>query len=140
MVLQRWQSVYLLVAVFAMILACILPFGATVAADGTTLTKLMPADYPVLLTLNILIGIILVIDIFMYKNLRSQKMVAAVAALLCVASLITQVVALTRNEAPFALVWNGSIIATFCAFVCALMARYNMTRDEKILKSYDPLR
>ena len=139
MVLQRWQSVYLLVAVFAMILGCILPFGA-IMADGTTITKLMPADYPVLLTLNILIGIILIIDIFMYKNLRSQKMVAAVAALLCVASLITQVVALTRNEAPFALVWNGSIIATFCAFVCALMARYNMTRDEKILKSYDRLR
>ncbi|MDE5607619.1 MAG: DUF4293 domain-containing protein [Muribaculaceae bacterium] len=139
MVLQRWQSVYLLVAVFAMILACILPFGAIVA-DGTTITKLMAADYPVLLTLNILIGIILVIDIFMYKNLRSQKMVAAVAALLCIASLITQVLILTHNEAPFALVWNGSIIATFCAFVCALMARYNMTRDEKILKSYDRLR
>ncbi len=139
MVLQRWQSVYLLVAIFAMILACILPFGAIVE-EGVTLTKLMPGDYPVLLTLNILIAVILAIDIFMYKNLRSQKMVAAVAALLCVASLVTQVLILVKTEAPFALVWNGSIISTFCAFVCALMARYNMNRDEKILKSYDRLR
>ncbi|MDE6802453.1 MAG: DUF4293 domain-containing protein, partial [Muribaculaceae bacterium] len=124
MVLQRWQSVYLLVAVFAMILACILPFGAIIE-EGVTSLKLMPVDFPVLLTLNILIGILLAIDIFMYKNLRAQKMVAAVSALLCVASLATQVLLLVRNEAPFALVWNGSIIATFCAFVCALMARYN---------------
>ncbi|MBD5214547.1 MAG: DUF4293 domain-containing protein [Bacteroidales bacterium] len=139
MVLQRWQSVYLLVAVFAMILGCILPFGAIIE-EGVTSLKLMPVDFPVLLTLNILIGILLAIDIFMYKNLRAQKMVAAVSALLCVASLATQVLLLVRNEASFALVWNGSIIATFCAFVCALMARYNMNRDEKILKSYDRLR
>lgn len=139
MVLQRWQSVYLLVAIFAIALACFLPFGAITVEGVKTCTLKAPA-YPVLLTLNILIGVILLIDIFMYKNLRSQKMVSAIAALLCVASLATQVIILVRNEAPFLLVWNGSIIATFCAMVCALMARYNMNRDEKTLKSYDRLR
>lgn len=138
MVLQRWQSVYLLVAIFAMILACFLPFGA-IESLGVTL-KIVASDFPVLLILNILIAILLLVDIFMYKNLRSQKLVAAVCAFLCVASLATQVIILLNSEIPFNLVWNGSIICTFCAFVCALMARYNMNRDEKLLKSYDRLR
>ena len=139
MVIQRWQSVYLLVAIFAMALACFLPFGAIVT-EGIPAMKLVPGDFPVLLTLNILIAVLLLIDMFMYKNLKSQKMVACICALLCVASIATQVIILARHEAPFALVWNGSIIATFCAFVCALMARYNIKRDENTLRSYDRLR
>lgn len=139
MVLQRWQSVYLLVAVFAMILACFLPFGAWIE-NSVAIVKLVPKAFPVLLILNILIAVLLLIDIFMYKNLRAQKSVAAICAVLCVASIATQVIILVRAEASFSLVWNGSMICTFCAFVCSLMARYNMNRDEKILKSYDRLR
>lgn len=139
MVLQRWQSVYLLVGVFAMILACFLPFGALVS-EGETITKIVTSDYPVLLILNILIAVLLFIDIFMFKNLRAQKLVAAVCALLCIAALATQVLILVNSEISFNLVWNGSIICTFCAFVCTLMARYNMKRDEKLLRSYDRIR
>lgn len=137
MVLQRWQSVYLLVAVFAMILACFLPFGALEQAE---VLKISAKDYPVILVVNILIAALLMIDIFMYKNLRAQKHVAAVCAFLCLASIATQVLVLMNAELKFNLVWNGSIICTFCAFVCAMMARYNMKRDENILKSYDRLR
>lgn len=139
MVLQRWQSVYLLVGFFAMILACFLPFGA-LKPEEEIIQKLVPKDYSVLLILNVLISALLLLDIFLYKNLRFQKLIAAVCAMLCIASIITQIIILVRAEANFNLVWNGSLICVLCAFICSMMARFNIKRDEKLLRSYDRIR
>lgn len=139
MVIQRWQSVYLLLAVFAMILTCIRPFGFVINPDGTSL-ELISFDFPILLTVNILTGVLLLIDIFLYKNLRFQRLVAAVCIVLLIASTATAFLILANSGDVWEIAWSGVPVGLVCALICTLFARYRMSCDEKILKSYDRIR
>lgn len=139
MVIQRWQSVYLLLAVFAMILVCIRPFGLVINPDGS-LIELVPLSYPIFLTVNILIGILLVIDIFLYRNLRHQRLVAAVCILLIIASAVTAALIITGSGDNWGIAWGGAPVGLACALICTILARYRMGCDEKTLKSYDRIR
>lgn len=74
MVIQRLQSLYLLLAIIAMTLVFYLPFGLILdATDPATTVELVTLDYPILLVLNSLITLLLLIDIFLFKNLRLSK-------------------------------------------------------------------
>jgi len=139
MVIQRWQSVYLLLAIFAIILVCIRPFGLITDHTGVT-ASLVASDYPILLTVNILTGVLLLIDIFLYKNLKYQRLVAAVCSLLIIASAVTAFIITTRGNDACKIAWTGAPVGYICALICALFARHRMGQDEKLLKSYDRIR
>ena len=140
MVIQRWQSVYLLLGVIAMILVCIRPFGVVTNAEGIIVSELTSITYPVLLTLNILTGVLLLIDIFLYKNIKFQRMIAAVCILLMIGSIASTAVILTTVDDMWQVTWFGTPIGMACALICTLLARHRMAQDEKLLKSYDRLR
>ena len=59
MVIQRWQSLYLLIASLFIGLFCYMPMASLV--DNS---KLSMCQFPIYLTLNVLIGILLLISIF----------------------------------------------------------------------------
>lgn len=141
MVIQRWQSVYLLLAVFAMILVFIRPFGFILDESGTAAPlQLISVDYPILIIINLLIGLLLLIDIFLFKNLAFQRLVAAVCILMIIVSAVTTFIILTKCGDMWQIAWAGAPVGLVCALICTLLARYRMGIDQKILRSYDRLR
>ena len=83
MVIQRWQSVFLLLSAIMMGFFCYLPL----AQQGEMVFR--PYDQVVYLTLNVLIVLLSMISIFLFKNLSRQKVVVKVNLLLIIASAIT---------------------------------------------------
>lgn len=140
MVIQRWQSIYLLLAIFAMVLVFIRPFCYLEAMDGGAISALVPLDYPVFLTVNILTTILLFIDIFLFRNLRLQRMVAAICLLLMIASAITVGIILYNLSGNWKIEWGGAPVGLVCALICTFFARYRMGKDEETLRSYDRIR
>lgn len=143
MVIQRWQSVYLLVAIFAMALTLIRPWGYEITTTPEGIVEsiaISPWGSPVNYILNVLIAILLAIDIFLFKNLKQQRTVAAVAILLIIASAATFAISMFPLEANREIEWSGAPVGLFCALVCTFCARYRMGRDQAILNSYNRLR
>lgn len=135
MVIQRWQSVLLLLAVVAMGLACYMPVGVMEAG------QVAPVDYPIYLIVNILAAVIVFIDIFLYKNLDVQRRVASVSLLLISVSVISALwIILGLLPAAVAPSYNGSALCTIVALILVWRARMLMGRDKKKLESYDRLR
>lgn len=140
MVIQRWQSVYLLLAIFAMILVFIRPFGLVSDPSLEAPIELVSLDYPIFLTVNILVTVLLLIDIFLFKNLKHQRLVAAVCILLILTSAVTAFLIISGAGEFSAIAWTGAPVGLVCALICTIFARYRMGQDEKLLKSYDRLR
>lgn len=123
-----------------MILVCIRPFGMIMTPDGVVDTELVAINFPVFLIVNILTGLLLLIDIFLYKNLKLQRMVAAICILLIIASAVSAGIVLTSYGDLWQVAWYGAPVGIVCALICTLLARHRMGEDAKKLRSYDRLR
>ncbi len=139
MVIQRLQTLFLLIAVIVMCAFCALPYATGTAENGTTV-EIFAKDAPVLLIVNILIAVLLFISIFMFKNLRQQKKVTLLSMILICTSVVTSCVIVYANTPGGALIWTGGVVLLVVALVFALMAYRRMSRDQRILRSYDTLR
>ncbi len=138
MVIQRWQSVLLFLACVCMVIFLFLPFGAMPDAQSPeSFSPMMPIDHPVFFTLNILTAILLLIDIFLFKNLKKQKTVLLVSMVLIVASEIC-VLIMTWSDS-FQYEWGSSVLLA-AAFFLGWMAHSLIRRDQKTLASYDRIR
>lgn len=141
MVIQRWQSIYLLLAIFALVLVLLRPFGYIHTSQESLETiSLVPLKYPIFLVVNILITILLVIDIFLYHNLKLQRTVAAICLMLLISSAITVGIILFRIAGEWSIEWGGAPVGLMCAIICVSMARYRMGKDQETLRSYDRIR
>lgn len=141
MVIQRWQTVFLFVATILMVIFSITPM-ANVALDAEV-AALRPSDYPVYLTLNLLIAVLLFIAIFLYRNLRRQRTVTLVSMVLMAASAVAGGMTLFGPAAPkgaVELVWAGGILLLIAALVFALFAYRGIGKDQRTLSSYDRIR
>ncbi len=138
MVIQRWQTVFLLIAAICMALVSFLSLGNGTLACGdhgsVTALNFLP-----LFTVNILVTILLIIDIFLYRNLGLQKKVALISVLLEVVSIIIIVILMLPS---FGYILEMSWTATLPvpALILTILARSRMAADERLLKSYDRLR
>lgn len=133
MVIQRWQSVFLLLASIMMGCSCFLPMAI---AGETTIT---PASHIAYLALNAVITILLLISIFLYKNLHRQKTVVKIGFLMTIASAITAGI-IIYNSPSATIDWTGNPLLTVCSMVLILAAYRRIIADEKLLKSYDRIR
>lgn len=133
MVIQRWQSVFLLLAAIMMGCSCMLPLATMGEA---TLT---PASQPVYLVLNALIAVLTLISIFLFKNLSRQKTVVKVNFFLIVASIITAGI-MIFSTADASIDWIGAPLLVICSLVMTLAGYRRICADEKLLKSYDRIR
>lgn len=135
MVIQRWQSVLLLISAIFTALAGILPYAVT--AEGA---DIYASQTPVLLCVDILVAAVLLIDIFLFRNLRYQMRVTQLALALIVI-LETAIAAYTcvwLENASFAII--GGIAMSVLAFVFTYAALRLMRRDYHLLRSADRLR
>lgn len=138
MVIQRLQSLLLLIAAVLMGLM----FLAPVAVFDDPAVKVTIGDSVALTILDIVIGVLLLVDIFLYKNLRLQMLVASISALLMCGlagvycAWITNAAEVFKLQPVFAL----ASLMLLAAFVLTLVARRLMRRDRNLLRSADRLR
>ncbi len=141
MVIQRIQTLLLLIAAILVAVFCMTPI-ATEAAVGveTVAVKHFISEAPVLLIVNILIAVLLVITIFMYKNLRQQMKVTLLCIVLIAASIVSSIFVLYNQWPGAEFFWFGGILLLGVSLIFALAAYRGMNKDHKLLRSMDRLR
>ena len=125
MVIQRLQSLFLLLSSIVMGITSFMPF----ASEGDKIFA--PKDSVVFLVVNILIATLLFLSIFMYKNLKRQKTVVLVITGCCTAYSVMQQPKLD---------WTGGALMLLCTLMLTVAAYRRIVADERLLKSYDRLR
>lgn len=142
MVIQRWQSVFLLLAAIFMALFTFTSFASVTGADAAAV-DISPKDFPVYLVLNLLTTTLLLISIFLYRNLKLQKKVTKLSILLLFGSAVTGAVLMYGPNAPegdVAPVVAGGVLLLVGAIVFAILALRGIKKDQNTLASYDRLR
>ena len=136
MVIQRIQTLYLLIAAIIMGLYCTLVPIGTVGETAVHVPDVVPVLVVTLVTIAVT-----VIDIFLFKNLKTQIAVCGVAQLLIVATLGTFSViyfkwldSFTYSELLI------SVAAPVASYIFLMLARAGMKRDYKTLRDYDHFR
>lgn len=138
MVIQRWQSVMLFLALAFMGIVMSLPFGYVFdPVSPDSVSPLMPLDRPVLFVVEALTALLLLIDIFLYKNLKLQTNVLLICMLLIVAS-DASVVIMTMGVNQILAI--GSSLVLIAAFVLCIMARLFIRSDKRKLSESNRLR
>lgn len=141
MVIQRWQSVFLLVAAIAMGLFAFLGTACINVTDGMVCWHAL--DCVPLFVLNCLTALLAFAAIFLYNNLKLQKRVTMITVLLSVLSLaltVAAVMSVTQTEDCVGATWRWTIGLPVIAAVFGIWAHGRMRADERLLKSYDRIR
>lgn len=137
MVIQRIQSLYLLIAALLMALfVTIVPIGHL--GDN----PIMGYNLIGVLISGALSALLIFIDIFLFKNLKQQMQVCSVSMFLVAATMAVVAVcfyAMPEIEYPMpGLIWTVAV--PVASFIFLMLARAGMKRDNKILRDYDHFR
>ena len=140
MVIQRWQTVFLLLASIFIIVFCFIPVGYLTGAAGDTIT-VYPCNYTLYFTLNIVAAAILLFAIFQFRNTRRQRAITLIAMFLIEVSLAIGIyfIFISLPDSPKGDFGFGSLLLP-AALIAAFIAYRRILADEKLLKSYDRLR
>lgn len=156
MVIQRWQSVLLLITAVMMACFTFMSLGQVQLTDYslnfTTLgftyegeaTDGAPSGYYLhtwaFFIVSLLSFILPFINIFLYKNLKAQKTVCAIEVFFLLAILAIGCVYGYYHFETATVSWSSLIIAPLIAFVADLLAYNRISADQKLLKAADRLR
>lgn len=146
MVLQRWQSVYLLIAAVLMMVYAFSPIAeltldsATVefgmrGADGVENTDYMWGFF----VISVLISLFSVVTIFKYKNLKLQKKMCLIGGCLT-AVLLTSIMAVVMLADCLAYSISAFNAIPVVAIIMFYLADCGISKDQKILSGYDRIR
>lgn len=155
MVIQRWQSVLLIITVALMACFTFLSLGQVNITDYTyNFTCLgfaaegeMTQNVPVveqstwfLFIVSLMSTIIPFINIFLYKNLPLQKRVCLIEVMFIVVTIV-----LAAYEGYFAypgtpVSWSTLALAPFLALITTIMSWRLINKDHKLLRSVDRIR
>lgn len=149
--IQRIQSLYLLIAIGLMVAFFFVPFGYnvdTVVSESaffeqplTGLNQGISLIIPVSLSL-----LTMVIALFSFKNLSVQKMLIGLSALIigaCIGIVIYYLTAGYKDTDPdiaIRTVWGGGGLLLVAAELALLGAYRGVSADQKLLRSYDRMR
>ena len=149
MVIQRIQTVYLLIAVILMVVFAFFPALTFELGDKTVLYGALESGRagvmhinPLLLTLVILISLLALIDVFLYKNLQRQMTVCFVDIIIGIAMLIAICIQAfyVGNRDGWIVSWQWYLILPVLSIIFLMMAHKSMSRDKKKLIDADRLR
>ena len=149
MVIQRIQSVYLLIAVVLMVVFAFVPALTFELADKTVLYGALETGRagnlhinPLLITLIILISLLAFIDIFLYKNLQRQMTVCFVDIIIGLAMLVAIGIQafVVGNREGWTVSWQWYVLLPVLSIIFLMMAHKAMSRDKKKLLDADRLR
>lgn len=149
MVIQRIQSVYLLIAIILMVVFAFFPALSFELADKTVLYGALETGRagnmhfnPLLLTLICLISFLALIDIFLYKNLQRQMTVCFVDIIIGLAMLIAICIQafVVGNREGWTVVWQWYVLLPVLSIIFLMLAHKSMSNDKKKLRDADRLR
>lgn len=142
--IQRIQTVYLLIAAILLALMFFLPLGHVAAAGAPARLMLLGDDSTLAaIAAGVLAGTVALdlVAIFGYRNRKRQKRLCHVLIVLLVvyAGLWTARVVPLAQAAPG---WSLSVAAVFplVAIVLVWLARRGIVRDDKLVRSLDRIR
>ena len=154
MVIQRWQTVLLFIAAAVMACFTFIPIATVTTLDYTfNLTGLgfyqqgIPTngEPPIVIhtwyffILSITTIVLLLIDIFLFKNIKLQQKVCMIAILFIVAdSCVAGLLGFKAINGD--LWWKTTILCPFIALFSAIFAYYRMAQDYALLRAADRLR
>lgn len=156
MVIQRWQSVLLLIT--AAVMACFtfcslgqiqLPeytlnfttFGFCIEGQSTdgAASGYVVYSWPMFIV-SLLSALIPLVNIFMFKNLKLQKMLCLIEVLFILAVVGIGCVYGYNSFAPYYVSWSSLIIAPLLAFLADIFAYNRILSDERAIKDSERLR
>lgn len=149
MVIQRIQSVYLLIAIILMVVFAFFPALSFELADKTVLYGALESGRagnmhfnPLLLTLICLISFLALIDIFLFKNLQRQMTVCFVDIIIGLAMLIAICIQafVVGNREGWTVVWQWYVLLPVLSIIFLMLAHKSMSNDKKKLHDADRLR
>lgn len=139
MQIQRLQTLYLIIAVILTGMFCFFPYAESSVSNGEV-EKILVSDSPVLMILSATITILLVISIFMYKNLKQQMKMTVVNAALILGTVITSLIYIYVGQADTVPAFDGGVILLVLAFSFCVGAYRRMKHDKNLLAAADRLR
>lgn len=155
MIIQRWQSVLLLIAAAVMACFTFLSLGQVTTTDITynfTSLGFWPEGVPTegaepqrihtwyFFMVSLTTLVLLVVDIFLFKNLRWQKTVCLVCLLFIVASAcVAACLGYACIEGGY-MGWSSVAICPFIAIFATILAYNRMSADQRLLRAADRLR
>ena len=149
MVIQRIQSVYLLIAVILMVVFAFFPALSFDLADKTVLYGALETGRagnmhinPLLFTLVTLISCLAFIDIFLYKNLQRQMTVCFVDIIIGLAMLVAIGIQafVVGNREGWTVSWQWTVLLPVLSIIFLMLAHKSMSNDKKKLRDADRLR
>lgn len=150
MVIQRLQTLYLILAIVMVSVFFYVPFGYTTVADVadgvSVLEPLRAGQFTGLVVPMALTLALMVVAIFMFKKMPMQKLMVLVSALLTVVSMGVVVYVMvsgfsdTNPQVTMTSVWGGGGLLLVGALIAQLAAYNGISSDQRLLRSYDRLR
>ena len=149
MVIQRIQSIYLLIAVILMVVFAFFPALTFELADKTVLYGALESGRAgslhvnsLLITLIILISLLALIDIFLFKNLQRQMTVCFVDIIIGLAMLVAICIHafVVGNREGWAVNWQWYMLLPVLSIIFLMLAHKSMSNDKKKLRDADRLR
>lgn len=153
MVIQRWQSLLLLAAAVMMGVFTFCSLGQIQTTDytfnftslglfqeGEGAPEYIGYSTWYLFAISLTSMFLLLIDIFLFKNLPLQKRVCLVSVLFIIATAAVSA-AIGYNTLPGGEIsWSTVICAPVIALIATIMAYQRMQKDHNMLKSVDRIR
>lgn len=156
MVIQRWQSVFLLIAAAVMACFTFMSLGqiqmTEYSLDFTTLgfeiegesTDGAPSGYLMrtwpFFIVSLLSFLLPLINIFLFRNLRLQKNVCLLEVIILLGVVCTGCAYGYNAFEGYYVSWSSLIVAPLLAFVIDIMAFNRICRDQRALRSADRIR
>ena len=133
MVIQRIQTLWLLISAILMAVFSFTPFG-TVGE-----TSLCACQVPAVMVIALVTAVLTLVDIFLFKNLNLQIRVAQMCILLAFATVATALISIYVTFEGSAN-WMGGVTLPILAVVLCFRAVQGMKHDRSLLHSSDRLR
>jgi peptidoglycan/LPS O-acetylase OafA/YrhL len=140
--IQRIQSIWLLLAGVAGLLTYKLPLWQGKLQDGSV-KKFLGPESLLLFTLIVVTSILAFVTIFLFKNRSQQKGLALIGALLSIAIVGLEFFFVEDYKKGLNLAensWQLGAILPVLMIILFFMARAGIVKDEKLVKSLDRLR
>ncbi len=150
MVIQRIQSVYLLIAIILMVVFAFFPAFTFTFGDREFVYGALEAGKvgvthinPLMLTLTILIAVFALIDIFLFKNLPRQMTFCFATIIIGIAMLIALAIEIFMIQGRVGIhnvMPHWALLLPVLAIIFLMLAHKAMSRDKKALRDADRLR
>lgn len=151
MVIQRFQTLFLLLATILVIVFMFTPFGYSVLysseGDTTFVQDWTSCDFIGLLIPSIIAAILYLVAIFLYKNMPLQKTMVVLAVIMTLVAIGVTIYLLaagfldiTVGDTIYNTRWGGGGLLLVAALLAGFAAISRISADQRILRNVDRLR